>query len=255
MTRTNSKYTRVYVNGYDISGTANNIGTVGVNMDAPSIAAYTDAVMNTVLGQASMVCGPVNTFLAPAATGSDAYELGYAGNTVFNVMIPFGILAEPAVGNPMFAWTMYQGAYQATGEGVVAATLDFKNAAYSTIKGYESPFGLLVHAKGAETAANTAVATIDAGAATSKGGIFVYQLFSSDGTCTLSIDDGAANTGDGDFSALSGATSGSITAAVTPKSGMVALATTAAVRRYIRWQIAFGTANTATFALGFIRGY
>jgi hypothetical protein len=35
---------------------------------------------------------------------------------------------------------------------------------------------------------------------------------------------------------------------------MVALAATAAVRRYIRWQLAFGTANTATFALAFIRG-
>jgi hypothetical protein len=98
------------------------------------------------------------------------------------------------------------------------------------------------------------VATIDNGAASAKGGIFAYQLFSSDGAVTLSIDDAAANTGDGDFAALSGATSGELDASSAPVSGMVALATDATVRRYIRWQAAFGTATTATFALAFIRG-
>lgn len=56
------------------------------------------------------------------------------------------------------------------------------------------------------------------------------------------------------FAALSGATSGSIDASVTPVSGMVALGVTAAVRRYTRWQLAFGTATTATFVCGLIRG-
>ena len=254
MTRTNSKYTRVYVNGYDISGTANNIGTVGATFDAPPVAAYTDDVMNTVMGQSSIVCGPLNTFLAPASSGSDAFELGKAGNGVFDVMIPFGTLAAPVAGSPMFAWKMYDGGYQASGEGVVAATLDFKNAAYSTVKGYESPFGYLAHAKGAETAVNTAVAVIDAGASTAKGGVFVYQLFSSNGTVTLSLQEADTNS-NGSFAALTGATSGSLDATTTPASGMVALGLTATVKRYIRWQLAFGTANTATFALGFIRGY
>ena len=40
---------------------------------------------------------------------------------------------------------------------------------------------------------------------------------------------------------------------VTPASGMVAISTTATVRRYLRWQISLGTATTATFALAFIR--
>jgi hypothetical protein len=136
----------------------------------------------------------------------------------------------------------------------VAVNIPFLNADYSAVKGYHNPFGLLVHANSAATAANTAVATIDNGAASALGGIFVYQLLSSDGTVTLSIDDAAANTGNADFAALSGATSGSIDASSAPVSGMVALATDAAVRRYIRWQAAFGTATTATFALAFIRG-
>lgn len=254
MTRRNPKFTKIYVNGYEISCQASSIGSVGVSRDAPMVAAYCDDVMNSVLGTGQIQCGPINAFMSPsAATG--IHELFDSVDVVTNVMIAFGSLAVPAVGDPVFAWTMQQGEYTASGDGVVGVNIGFPNAAYSTVKGYSNPFGLLVHANGAETAANTAVATIDGGAATTKGGIFAWQLFSSDGPVTLSLDDAAANTGDGDFSALSGATSGEIDASTTPASGMVALGVTATVKRYIRWQLALGLeATTATFALAFIRG-
>jgi hypothetical protein len=109
----------------------------------------------------------------------------------------------------------------------------------------------VLHPLGAETAASTA-AGIDDTAASSLGGIMVYHLMSSDGTLTIKVQEGAGNT-DGDFADLSGATSGSIDASVTPVSGMVALSTTAAVKRYLRWQIALDTATTATFFVAFIR--
>lgn len=253
MTRINPKYTKIYVNGYEISCQASNIGTVGYAQDAPMVAAYCDAVKNTILGDSQIQCGPINALMSPSS-GTGIHEIFDDGNAIANVMIAFGSVAVPAVDAPVFAWTMQQGGYSAQGDGVVGVNIAFLNPAYTTIKGYHSPFGKLLHANGAETAANTAIATVDAGAATAKGGIFCYQLFSSNGTVTLSLDEGAANTGNGDFAALTGATSGSITAAVTPKSGMVALAKTATVKRYLRWQLAFGTADTATFALAFIRG-
>jgi len=252
MTRTNSKWTRVWVNGYDISGSARDIGSVGFTRDAPNVAAYSDAVLNTVLGHSAIQCGPINAFLSPSAT-TDIHELLNAGNITADVMIAFGINAEPAVGDHVFGWKMQQGSYTADGEGVVGVNMSFPGASYAASKGYDSPFGKLVHAKAAATAANTAIATIDNGAESTKGGIFVYQLFSSTGAVTLSIDDAEANTGNGDFSALSGATSGSITAAVSPKSGMVALARDATVRRYIRWQLSIAS-GTCTFACAFIRG-
>lgn len=253
MTRLNPKFTRVYANGYDISGTARNIGTVGVEMEDSPAAAYSDAVMNTILGRASIKCGPLNAFLSPSsATG--LHELMSAGNIVQNIMIPFGTIAEPTVGMPVFAWTMQQGSYTSDGDGIVGVNINFPNASYSTIKGYENPFGLLVHAKAARTAANTAVGTIDNGAASALGGIFAWQLFSSNGTCTLSIDDSATNLNNAAFAALSGATSGELDATTTPASGMVALAKTATVRQYLRWQLALNSATTATFALAFIRG-
>ena len=253
MTRLNPKYTRVYANGYDISGTARNYGTVGTKIKLPTGAAYSDAIENTIPGGANIVCGPINAFLSPSAA-IGLHELLKAGNIVTDIMIVEASITEPAVGAPVFVWTMQEAEYTANDDEIVGVNVVFPDAAYTTVKGYDNPFGLLVHANGAETGANTAVATIDNGAASTKGGIFAWQLFSSNGTVTLSIDDAAANTGDGDFGALTGATSGSITASVTPKSGMVALSTTATVKRYIRWQLAFGTANTATFALAFIRG-
>jgi hypothetical protein len=72
------------------------------------------------------------------------------------------------------------------------------------------------------------------------------------GTVTLKAQEADTNS-DGDFGDITDATSGSITAAVSPKSGMIALDADASIKRYLRWQLAFGTANTATFACAFIR--
>ncbi len=255
MTRLNPKYTRIYVNGYDLSGDARDAGTRGYKAEMPLVFAYSDDVFNTVPGKVSIECGPLNAFLSPMTSGSTgSFELLKAGTGTFDIMIPDGIQAVPAVGCPVFCAKMEEGEFTANGEGVIGINVAFPNASYSAIKTYDLPFGLLIHAKGTETGANTAIGTIDNGAASSKGGVFCYQLFSSNGTVTLSVDDSATNLNNAAFAALSGATSGSIDASTTPKSGMVALGTTATVRQYLRWQLAFGTANTATFALGFIRG-
>jgi len=254
MTRTHQKYVRAYINGYDVSGQARQVGTCGAEFDAPMDAALSDEAMNTLLGRASIMCGPINSFLAPsAATG--VWELLNPGTGTRNVMIPIGTLAEPAIGDNVFAWTFEQSSVQMEdNDGFVPFNATLPATSYAGSLNYSKPWGLLVHAKTARTAANTAVGTIDNAASSALGGIFVYQLFSSDGTVTLSIDDSATNANNAAFSALSGATSGSIDASVTPKSGFVQLSTTATVRRYLRWQIALGTATTCTFAIAFIRG-
>lgn len=251
MTRINPKYTRVYGNGYDLSCIASNIGTVGFTSDAPNVAAYCDEVMNTVLGQKNIVAGPINGFMSPSAT-TGFHELLSGGNTIVDLMIAFGDTGLPEVGDPVFAWKMQQAGYMSESSGVVAVNVTLSNSANTAPITYDNPFGFLAHANGAETDVNTGVAVIDAGASTTKGGVFVYQLLSSDGTVTLSLDEASTNTNP-NFAALSGATSGSIDASVTPKSGFVSLSKTATVKRYIRWQLAFGTATTATFVCAFLR--
>lgn len=253
MTRTNEQDQRVYINGYDLSGDARKLGNYGFKRDFPKDAAFSDAVMNGVSGRTQITMGGINAFLsASAAIG--AHELLKNGNVVCDIMIPHGVLGIPAVGCPVFAWQMTQMEYTADGKELIGVNVNFPDAAFSSPLNYNLPFGLLAHAKAARTAVNAAVGTLDNGAASALGGVFVYQMFSSDGTATLSLDDSATNANDAAFAALSGATSGSIDASVTPKSGFIQLSVTAAVRRYLRWQLALGTATTVTFATAFIRG-
>jgi hypothetical protein len=247
------KHSRFYANGIDGSGSVPVLGTWGVSFDATQQAALSHEIKSVVKGWPTFQAGPVNTFLSPGVS-DDLHALFSAGD-YFNIMAVWGSPGGAVVGDPICAMTMEQGEYTAQpGDGFFGANVAFPSASRNGSLAYPNCWGLLVHPKGAETAANTAVATLDNGAASAAGGLFVYHLFSSDGTATLSLDDSATNANNAAFAALSGATSGSIDASVTPKSGMIALGTTAAVRRYLRWQIALGTATTATFALGFIRG-
>ena len=254
MTILDPKAMRFYINGYDGSGSIPTLGTWGVSYDTTPQAALSDEIKSIVKGFGAFQAGPVNTFLAPGIS-NDLHALFSAGD-YFNISAIFGTTGGPVVGDPMVAMTMEQGAYNATpGEGFFGANIAFPTASPRGSLAYSACWGNLVHPKGAETAANTAVTTLDdRGAATTNGGLFVYHLFSSDGTVTLSLDDSATNANNAAFAALSGATSGSIDASVTPKSGIIALSNTATIRRYVRWQIALGTATTCLFSCSLIRG-
>jgi hypothetical protein len=256
MARTNGKWTRVYVDGYDMSGHARSVGTLGWEHDASPEAAYADAVKNVLQGQAMVTAGPINAmFDNTAATGFHT-ALNAQPTAPRVVTVAIGVNALPAAGNPVFCWKMEQAGYTGEqGSGFVVSNLALTPAAIGS--GYFQPWGVLLHAKSDATAAsgaNTAIGIDDFGAATSEGGIFFYHLFSSDGTVTLTAEDAETNTNPS-FSLITGATSGSITAAVTPKSGFVLLAEGADVRQFLRWQIAFGDATTCNFAAGLIRHY
>jgi hypothetical protein len=249
MTRTHIKHSRVYVNGVDMSGYSRTFGPLGWMFGAEPDAALTDGAKNILIGQADIQAGTLNAFLDNDAAGLFAAQ----AQTTRNLMIAIGANAAPVAGDPIFAWKFEDTGYTVDqGSGFVAANLPFGGASYASTLTYKRPWGVLLHAKGTETAVNAAAGIDDVGAATALGGIFCYHLHSSDGTITLKAQDAATNS-DGNFSDIASATSGSITAAVTPQSGMVALGTTSAVRRYLRWQIVLGTATTATFTLGFIR--
>lgn len=176
-----------------------------------------------------------------------------------NTMIAIGANAAPAAGDNVFAWTFEQTANSIEqGAGFVALSIPFGGASFASPLAYKKPWGKLLYAKTTRTSVqgvNTGVGIDDIGVtSTTLGGVFVYHLISSNGTVTLSAQDAAVNN-DGGFadSGIAAATSGSILATVCGKSGMIALATNATVRRYLRWQIAFGTATTCVFSVAFIR--
>jgi len=251
MTRLNSKFTRVYINGYDVSGTARNCGTWGAKVSLPTASAYSDEVENTVPGKANIVCGPINAFLAPSATVG-LHELMNSGSAIADILIADASIAVPAAGDPVFAWRMQESEYMANGEDIVGVNIAFPDAAYNSVLTYDNPFGYLLHAKSEVDAVNTA-AGVDFGAQTTKGGWLMYQIFdiTGAGTVTLSIEHAAIST----YAALTGATSGAIATASAPISGIVALSSALTVEKKTRWQIAFGgDATKCTFALAFIRG-
>jgi hypothetical protein len=251
MTRTHNKHLRVYCDGVDLSGYGRNIGALEWVFDAEPDASFVDESKNILIGKGDIKAGTLNAFLDNDAAG--LYVLANAGTATRNLLVAVGANAAPVQGDNIFAWKFEQSGYNVEqGSGFVSVTLPFGGASYASTLTYQKPWGKLLHAKGAETAVNTSTGIDDNGASSALGGIFIYHLLSSDGTVTLKAQDAASNL-NASFADITGATSGSIDASVTPASGMVALSTTATVRRYLRWQLVFGTASTATFIAAFIR--
>lgn len=260
MARTHNKHLRVFVDGVDISGYSRSVGALNWVFDAEPDAAITDAVKNILIGKCDIQAGPISAFLDNDTAG--LYVLAGkagAGTGTRNLMISIGANAAPAKGDNVFAWKMEQTDYSVEqGSGFVAVNIPFGGSSSQGTLVYKKPWGHLLLPKTDLTSAatNTATGIDDLGASSALGGIFVYHVLTSNGTLTLTAEDAATNV-DGDFvtSTLDTvATSGLLTtAAVTPKHGMIALATDRAVLRYLRWQIVWGTATTATVTVAFIR--
>ena len=248
--RTHNKHIRVYTNGIDVSGYSRAVGALAWMFGAEPDAAVTDECKNILIGQGEIQAGPLSAFLDNDAAG--LWNLANAGTQTLNLMVAIGANAAPAANDHVFAWTFEQAAYPVEqGAGFVAVSIPMVTS-YASPLTYKRPWGRLLAPMAARTAVNSAVGIDDLGAASALGGIFVYHLQSSNGTVTLTAQEADTNS-DVSFANITGATSGAITAAVSPKHGMIALATDAAIKRYLRWQLAFGTATTATFAAAFIR--
>lgn len=241
---------RAYVDGYDISGYTRSFGPLACTYEEGVDDAVTLTVKATMPGNATVMMGTLNGLFDNTATSGIHAVMKGAGVTR-NVMLACGIQTAPINNDPVFCGKFTQlGYYGEPDNNPVYASIPFGNTTDGAGNtAYARPWGVLLHAKAAETAANTATG-LDQTAQTTKGGYMMYQVFSGNGTATIKVQDASTNS-DGSFTDL--LSSGSLDFS-TPKSGIVALAKTATVKRYVRFQIAFGTATTVTFALAFSRG-
>jgi hypothetical protein len=198
----------------------------------------------------SIKAGPLNVLMdADSVTGLPAL---YEDEESQHIMIPVGINAAPVAGNPVWMCaTRHLGYKPEESGGAVVATINLGEWDADTALSYDKPWGVLLHPLAARTAVNSAVGIDDNGVSSAAGGWLMYQVFAGNGTATIKVQDAATNV-DGSFADLASATSGVIDCA-SPTSGIVGIGTSAAVRRYLRWQIVLGTATTVTFALGFCR--
>lgn len=251
--RTLNKYRRVYVDGFDLSGFSRTIGPLDLmHAEVDLTADMGDTVKGYLKGHTQVNVGVLNTVFDNTAT-TGIHAVLQSSGVARTVLVAQGIRAAPAAGDPAFGGVFLQSGYQEV-DAAGAATLTIPFAGWAEDAAsllFASPWGVLLHALGAETAVNTATGNDNpTGGATTNGGYFIYQVTAGNGTATLSVDDSADNIS---FLALSGATSGSINTAVR-SAAIVAIGTAATVRRFLRFQIAFGTATTVTFTSAFMRG-
>ena len=250
--RTTDNNMRFYADGYDWSGMTRSVGPLVWTFDEGDQTCLPDGVKSVLLGQATTGIGTLNGVFDNTAT-TGLHILASGAGVMRTVMIPIGIRAAPAQGDAVFVGEFEQKEYMGvTGNIATYASVGFSpSSARASTFLYDKPWGWLLHAKGAETAANTATGIDDNGGSSAFGGYMTYQVFAGNGTATIKVQDAATNL-NASFADLSGATSGSIDCS-SPKYGRVALSRTATVRQYLRWQIVLGTATTVTFALAFVR--
>lgn len=256
MTRTTIKHSRVYVDGYDLSGYSRQFGPLVWSYDVEPAAALTDSVMGGLPGPLSLSFGVLNGFMDNAAGGLHT-ALNASGVSRY-LMAAIGMGAAPVAGDPVFVGAWQQAGYSMEGDNAVYVNIPFAEVADVTHVGnirYQKPWGVLLHPKAAETAANTATGLDDNGAASALGGYMAYQIFAVSGTgdVTIKVQHASTNS-NASFSDLSGVTSGAIAHTAIPTAGMIATsAATTSVNRYLRWQIALNGITSVTFALAFIR--
>ncbi len=253
--RTVARWARWYQDGYDLSGYARSIGELKWKFTEADLTTLADSVKGYLPGWCEMSPSSLDgNFDTTATSGLHAGASGPGAGRV--IMIPQGIMTEPAQGDWAYCGRYQQADYMTSESGgAMVASLAFEGWDASASIGYDTPWGQLLHAKGAETAANTA-AGIESltGAATAYGGYLVYQVFAGNGTATISVDKSTTTNINASFSALTGATSGELDFS-SAQAGIIALGKTTSIGRYIRWQLALNSATSVTFALAFVRAY
>lgn len=248
MTRTVSKYTRIWGNGYSLCGYTQSIGPLTTQFDAPQLTTLCDTVHGVLPNHPMISPGTLQGVFDNTASGLHALANG--GGSAWDLIVSNGMLAEPTMGSPAFVTKSWQSAYQAQDSGgAMTCTVPFDAWDASDLINYSTAWGWILN-NGTQTGVNSATGhDAPTAAATTTGGYMAYQLLSSDGSVTISVEDSANNSA---WAAVSGMTSGVIAAA--PAAGIVAIGTTATIRRYTRWQITLGTASTVNFVLALVRG-
>ena len=258
--RTVNNFSRIYVGGYDLSGYARSIGPLDCSFQEGQDNPLNASLVGTWLGQATISAGTMNSIFDNTAT-SGIHALLNAPPASRVLSVPIGIRAVPAQGDPVFCGQFRQADYvTAPQDNPIGLTINFGKTAGGTAHyNYAQPWGTLLHANSAVTAVNSAVG-VDQSYQTTKGGYMVYHVLSAAGagdiTATIKVQDADTNL-DGSFGDLlsSGVINCGSAGVAVPTSGVVALAATATVEQFVRWQIVLGTATSVTFVLTFVKNY
>ena len=256
--RTLSKWERVYMDGYDLSGYGRSIGPLGIEYAVSDLTApMSDTVKGYLLGQPAITVGTFNGVMQSTTDSGIEISAIQTAGVYRDIMVVFGDRAEPAaaaagIGVPVFcAKSAHSGFKLADDGGAITITAEFADDDASDITGHGIAWGKLIHAKGAETAVNDQKG-INTGYSSTLGGVMAYQVFAGDWAGTLKIQSSVTDV-DGDYVDIVGAT---VTLANSdPCAGMITIPVTETVKQYVRWQLTTTGGTTITFALAWLPQY
>lgn len=254
--RTLNKWLKVYGNGYDLTGYTRSVGPLPWVFDAPDLTVINSDIRNFLLGQPAIGPLAINTILDNTAV-SGSHTLAYANTVLWDIMIPIGIRAVPAMGDPVYMGKFPQKSYlPAEDGGTITASIDFGQWDAGDLTVYRQPWGQLAAPWADYTGANSSAGYTDGSLDTTAGGYMMYQVFNytTAGTFTISMQDSPDNT-PANFGAMATPlTTGALSTALIPCAGIVELPRTAAVKDYLRYQLSLTTTTHLWMAVAFVRG-
>lgn len=257
--RTVARWTRVYVDGYDMSGMARSIGPLESVYEEIDMTTLGDSVKNYLPGHPSLNIGVFNAVFDNTADVGTHTVLQTTGNRT--VLVVKGIRAEPAIGDPCFGGEFLQSAYAALSEDGVFVNIPFAGwAADANHKQYPVAWGQLLHTNTLADDVNADDAGVQSptAAATTHGGFMIYHVTAATGgagvTATIKVQH-SVDEDDAHYADLGGCTTGVIDVGTAPVAGVIPTTlNTTTVNEFLRWQIVLGTATDVTFVLAFVRG-
>ena len=233
--------TRLYVEGYDLSGDANSLDGAGYTQNLlDTTALNTEAVSRT----AGLVEGNItfNGFFNNATGRSHPVLSSNSGKLPAGdqvVLIPFG----SAVGDPFAGLVSKEGEYNVSRDQGSVITL---TATYAS-EGIGTEFGEMLTAHEDTHSSAGSGTVLDGGAATTNGASGYCQIFSLDsGTVTVNIQEATSSGG----SYVNMMTFSSVAAAGAPTAERGVMSGT--VKRYIKVTTT-GTFSNAVIAVGLHR--
>ena len=251
--RTDKKFLRVYYDGYDTSGYDRSIGPLESTFTEVDESALINAVLGFLPGHVQNNVGAISANFDNTPT-SGILTVGNTGNGIpHTLLIPVGIQANPAIGDPAFMGKFLQKGFVGSVDaaGGVVMSMPFSGWAATDEIPYSNPWGTLIHANAAETAVNSSGTGVDGLAQSLFGGYAVFQLFAyTGGTGPVLKVQHSTDQVSGDYADL--ISSGVMTA---PSAAIVALALGTTVNQFTRWQVVFNGASTVSFAVGFVRSF
>jgi hypothetical protein len=259
MSRSVLKNSRIFVDGYDMSGYSRSFGPLTWSFEQTDLSCLQDTLRDSSwMGQATISPGTLNALFDNTALAGTLARLS-APAASRTVLIAMGMEAAPADNGLAWGGQFQQTSFQSADDMTVSIGLGQAVDADNLL--YSSPWGVLLHANAIASAVNASDTGHDHGAETTKGGFMVWQATTAVGTGNIEgaikIQDSTSESSAAYADLLSTGTLnfGSSGVAV-PQAGIVALGTGAHAQRYTRWQIVKGTGMTSlTFAAAFFRNF